>query len=189
MSSIFFTADTHFGHANIIKYCNRPFSSVDEMDEIIIEKWNNKVKSEDAVYHLGDFSFKKADKYLSKLNGYKIFTTGDHDGALEDIERISVPLALWKTSKIQINNKKVLHIEHKKVHIFGCHWCMRTWPKSHFNSWHLYGHSHGRLEPIGKSWDVGVDNNNFEPLSFDEIVEIMKNRPDNPNLMSDYHNI
>jgi calcineurin-like phosphoesterase family protein len=48
---------------------------------------------------------------------------------------------------------------------------------------HLFGHSHGTLEPIGKSWDVGVDKNGYAPLSWDEIVEIMKNRPDNPNLV------
>jgi calcineurin-like phosphoesterase family protein len=60
---------------------------------------------------------------------------------------------------------------------------MRVWPRSHYNSWQLYGHSHGRLEPVGKQWDVGVDNNNFYPVSFDQLVEIMKNRPDNFNLV------
>jgi calcineurin-like phosphoesterase family protein len=60
---------------------------------------------------------------------------------------------------------------------------MRTWARSHYNSWQLYGHSHGKLEPIGKQWDIGVDNNNYYPVSFDQITEIMKTRPDNPNLI------
>jgi calcineurin-like phosphoesterase family protein len=51
------------------------------------------------------------------------------------------------------------------------------------NSWQLYGHSHGKLAPIGKQWDIGVDNNNFYPVSFNKICEIMVDRPDNPNFV------
>jgi calcineurin-like phosphoesterase family protein len=54
---------------------------------------------------------------------------------------------------------------------------------THYNSWQLYGHSHGKLPPIGKQWDIGVDNNDFSPVSFNEIREIMQNRPDNPNFV------
>jgi len=60
---------------------------------------------------------------------------------------------------------------------------LRTWPLSHYNSWHLYGHSHGKLEPIGKSWDIGVDANNYYPVSFARIHDIMQHRPDNPNFI------
>jgi calcineurin-like phosphoesterase family protein len=60
---------------------------------------------------------------------------------------------------------------------------MRVWPRSHYNSWHLFGHSHGKLEPVGKSWDVGVDKNNFIPLSLTQIEKIMEKRPDNPNFV------
>jgi calcineurin-like phosphoesterase family protein len=60
---------------------------------------------------------------------------------------------------------------------------MRTWHRSHYNSWQLYGHSHGTLEPIGKQWDIGIDNNNYYPLSFEDIEMIMNRRPDNPNLV------
>jgi calcineurin-like phosphoesterase family protein len=64
-----------------------------------------------------------------------------------------------------------------------CHYAMRTWARSHYNSYQLHGHSHGRLEPIGKQWDIGVDNNDFYPVSLDGIAEIMSKRPDNPNFI------
>ena len=63
-----------------------------------------------------------------------------------------------------------------------CHYCMLTWQASHYNSWQLFGHSHGRLQKdLGKQYDIGVDNNNFYPISYDQVKEIMKNRPDNFN--------
>ena len=64
-----------------------------------------------------------------------------------------------------------------------CHYSMRTWNKSHYNTWHLYGHSHGMLEGWGKSFDVGVDCWNFTPLSYEEIKKEMEKRPDNFNLI------
>lgn len=68
-------------------------------------------------------------------------------------------------------------------YVVVCHYAMRTWPKSHYNSWQLYGHSHGSLLPLGKQWDIGVDNNNFYPVSFEKIKEIMKKKPDNFNFI------
>lgn len=78
-----FTSDTHFGHPNIIKYCNRPFKNIGEHDYFLIQRWNERVSSEDTVYHLGDFCFKKngmgAKFYLSQLNGKIIVVRGNHD--------------------------------------------------------------------------------------------------------------
>lgn len=162
----FFTADEHYGHRNIIKYCGRPFSSVEEMNEEIIKRHNEVVGNNDTVYHIGDFilgSQECAASIIEQLNGSHVFIDGSHDKWLAE-------------PKIKILEKHV----HNQLMVL-CHYCMRVWPKSHYNSIHLYGHSHGRLEPIGKSWDVGVDNNDFYPLSDKQILEIMKNRPDNPN--------
>lgn len=78
----FITSDTHFGHANIIQYCQRPFSSVEEMDEILVTNWNSVVKPEDWVYHLGDFALGKAEnvaKYRERLNGRIFLVRGNHD--------------------------------------------------------------------------------------------------------------
>lgn len=171
---IFFTADLHFNHANIIKYCNRPFESIEQMNETIIEKWNKKVSTVDKVYILGDFTFREPEYFLDKLNGNKALIIGDHDRATTENDEARYLFA----EKVPL-----LNLIYGGVPITLCHWCMRVWAKSHYNSWHLYGHSHGRLSPIGKSWDVGVDNNNFEPLSFLEIKSIMEKQPDNFNFI------
>lgn len=160
----YFTVDTHLGHSRIIDYCNRPFSNVHEMNETIIENWNNVVCKNDTVYHLGDFSFGEPYPYLERLNGNIVFIKGNHD-------------------KNDLKMHKILEINLEGISITMCHYCMRVWNKSHFNSFHLFGHSHGTLEPIGKSWDVGVDNNNFTPVSWPKIKEIMNKRPDNFNFI------
>jgi len=164
----FFTADEHYFHKNILLYAKRPFSSIKEMNEILILNHNSVVSPSDTVVHVGDFTLKKkehAHRILSKLNGNHIFIMGSHDRWL---------------------SKSTNYLKQFKVkgrHIIACHYAMRVWPRSHYNSWLVYGHSHGNLPPQGKSWDVGVDNNNYFPVSFDELVNIMNDREDNFNLV------
>ena len=72
--NLFFTSDTHFWHSNIIKYCNRPFMDIEEMNEEIIKRWNDKIEKDDLVFHLGDFAFCGPSQYktlLERLNGKK----------------------------------------------------------------------------------------------------------------------
>jgi len=175
MQNVFFISDQHFYHKNVIKYCDRPFFDVDEMNEVMIKRWNAKVTNKDIVYNLGDFSFYKTGEILDRLNGQKILIRGDHD---KDCVKES-----YKSKWRAIHHSGQFHLklqQFNNAEIFLNHYCMRSWKKSHWNVWHLYGHHHGRLDPIGKSWDVGVDVNNFEPLSFDEIKKIMNDRPNNP---------
>jgi len=171
---MFFTADQHFGHANIIKYTNRPFDSVEEMDEILIQNWNEVVKPNDTVWFLGDFAFKAdAGVYLDRLNGNINIVWGNHDkSAKANHSRFAAHTNLIDT-----------RIE--DIYITMCHYAMRVWYKSHFNAWQLYGHSHGGLPPRGKQHDVGVDNNNFYPISFDDLKVIMSKRPNNVNYLGD----
>lgn len=168
---IYFTADEHYGHKNIIRFCKRPFKNTQEMNLTIIKNHNSVVKDTDTVYHLGDFSFLSShatNEIITLLNGNHIFVQGSHDKPIKKLRPF-------------INQIEEIVIE--KQIIVLCHYAMRTWSKSHYGSWQLYGHSHGTLPPIGKQWDVGVDNNDFSPRSFNDIKNIMQERDDNPNLV------
>lgn len=163
----FFTSDEHYGHASIIRLCRRPFDNVDTMDAELISRHNAIVRSGDVVVHAGDFTplrKSRAKEYVRQLNGEHIFVRGSHDRWLGNAQEI------WER---EISGR----------YIVVCHYAMRVWPRSHHNSWQLYGHSHGMLEPTGKQWDVGVDNNEFFPVSVDKVREIMRSRPDNPNFV------
>lgn len=163
-----FTSDTHFGHANIIKYCNRPFANSVEMNEAIIANWNSVVKDGDLVYHLGDFCFGREDysfdSYLNRLKGLIVFVKGNHD-------------------RLAWANRRKFYAAHDSYHqtvingkdITLCHYAMRVWDKSHHGAWHLYGHSHGSLpdDPNSLSFDCGVDCHNYRPINFDEVEAIM----------------
>ncbi len=166
-----FTADEHYGHKRIIEYTDRPFETIQEMDSTIISNFNSVVSGEDITIHAGDFTLWKDQegiykKYINSLNGRHIFLKGSHDYWLR------------KEKTMQIWERKI-----KGKYIVVCHYAMRRWARSHYNSFQLYGHSHGKLEPVGKQWDIGVDNNKFFPVSFDMVCQIMKERPDNLNLV------
>lgn len=168
---LYFSSDTHFGHANIIKYCKRPFRNIEEMDEKIIENWNSVVNDSDTVYHLGDFSFRDPYLYRKRLKGMIVLIRGNHDFRyLKQIEK-----------KVFESVHDLLSIKVEDTVIVLCHYAMRVWHKSHFNSFHIYGHSHGGLADYGKTYDVGVDNNNFIPISFLQLKQIMSLKPNNPN--------
>jgi len=169
----FFTADEHYYHRNIIQvqYCDRPFETVEEMNETLISNHNSMVGKKDTTVHGGDFTLLKDRKkiqrdLIDRLNGSHIFVKGSHD--------------YWLP-----RNRSIQIWEHNLEghYVVVCHYAMRVWARSHYNSWLLYAHSHGGLEPVGKSWDTGVDTNNFFPYPFDQIKKIMANRPDNFNFI------
>ena len=96
-------SDTHFNHANIIEYSNRPFSSVDEMNETIVKNWNGFVTNSDWVFHLGDVALGRFD--VSQLNGFKILVKGNHDSRyIREQFDISLP-AIWETPRILLSHK------------------------------------------------------------------------------------
>ena len=169
----FFTGDEHLSHFNIIRYAGRPFQTAQEMNEAIITNYNSVVGPNDVVVHVGDFVFggpQDAEAFIKRLPGKHLFLRGNHD-------------------KWQVRGKypDMLELSIEGQYIVACHYAMRVWNRSHFNSINLFGHSHGRLKPEGKQWDVGVDNNNFFPVSWEQIKEIMKNRPDNFNYIKKHH--
>lgn len=162
----FFTSDEHYGHRKIIEYCNRPFKTVEEMDAEIIKRHNSVVKDDDIVVHCGDFSLIPSYdvvfcKYVFKLNGSHILLRGSHDRWL---------------------NPEEYHERWEKnidgLYIVCDHYSGRVWPRSHHSSFQCYGHSHGHLERIGLQYDVGVDNNDFYPVSIDKIKLLKKEYED-----------
>jgi len=166
---IWFTADTHLGHTNIIKYCDRPFDSIEEMDQKIINNWNKVVKPEDVVYHLGDFAWWRPKYYREQLNGKIHLILGNHD-----YKRIHKG-----DYKLFESVNELFVLRYKDLDITLCHYSMRVWHKSHYNQPMLFGHSHGTLEPYGKSFDVGVDNNNYTPINIDEVIYKLSTLEDN----------
>ena len=159
----FFTADTHFNHTNIIKHCARPFITVGEMNEILIKNWNETVGKKDIVYHLGDFAYSNHSSIRMELNGKIILVKGNHD----------------RMSAVQYQNlftrvEDVMFLRSYDPNIFLSHYAHRTWKNAVHGSWHLFGHTHGRLQPFGLSFDVGVDCWGFRPVSYDQVREKMK---------------
>lgn len=174
---IFFTADTHFNHENIIQYSNRPFGSLEEMTEALVANWNFRVANGDTVYHLGDFALSYGAKdiplisdLLIRLNGQKILIKGNHDRkeVLRDQH--------WQ-NVLDYNELKMDFGGVHKQRIVLSHYAHRVWNQMHRGAWMLYGHSHGSLPDIGgKTMDVGVDSNDYRPISMDEVQELMNGR-------------
>lgn len=178
----YFTADTHFYHNNVIKYCNRPFSSVEEMNESLIHNWNSVVSNTDIVYHLGDFGFAKPEYLINifrRLNGReKHLILGNHDKVLKnktDIFDTISPLKKIYIQDLSLETKK------KRQGIVLCHYAMKVWDRKNYGYWQLYGHSHGTLQddPFSLSIDVGVDCHNYMPISYEEIKKIMSRKSGN----------
>lgn len=124
---IYFIADTHFNHENIIKYCNRPFKNSQEMNEHIIKKWNSVVKKEDTVYHLGDVGFGTTEMLkdlVGRLNGTKILLRGNHDfkRGLNSWKEVGFSEVYKK--KIELGNLILTHApieleDKEKINVFG----------------------------------------------------------------------
>jgi calcineurin-like phosphoesterase family protein len=166
MSDIWFTSDTHFCHTNIIKYCNRPFTHIDAMNEALIDNWNKVVKPGDRVYHLGDFGFGKKEELLSifkRLNGEKHFIIGNHDK-----DSLKLPWA---------SRHDMFELKHNDKYYQLCHYPMRAWDKAFHGARSCFGHVHGMLKPYGWSCDVGVDCWEFTPVNFDTLESLFAKLP------------
>jgi calcineurin-like phosphoesterase family protein len=174
--NIWFTADAHFFHSKILEYAKRPFKDIIEMNETILKNYNSAISDNDIVFFLGDLAFgeENALSTLRQMKGTIHFIIGNHDRKYINI---------IKRRCESVNDLLDIEIDDQPITL--CHYAMRVWHKSHFDSFMFYGHSHARLPPLGKQWDVGVDNNDFEPLSFDDITRIMRSRPHNENYIPD----
>ncbi len=169
MRKIFFTSDHHFGHTNIIKFCNRPFKDVAEMNRELIRRWNEKISPGDDVYHLGDFALTDRENTLSlfeQLNGNIHLIKGNHEGAAMNIQKKFI----WVKDYYELKVKDP-EIKNGVQRIILFHYAMKVWKGSYRGTWQLYGHSHGNLpdDPEQLAFDIGVDCHDFYPLSYEEV--------------------
>jgi calcineurin-like phosphoesterase family protein len=162
---IWFTSDPHFGHDKIIERCRRPFLSVEQMNNVLIERWNSRVKQKDSVYLLGDVFLQmtqaEAMEIRNKLNGNIHLILGNHDGVAKHIPRA------W--SFIKESYSLVVSDPREKLHL--AHFPHRSWPGSRSGTGHLYGHEHGdlSLDVNLRAFDVGVDAWDFYPINLEEV--------------------
>ena len=187
-SGIFFTSDTHFGHSKIIDYCKRPFSSIEEHDKTLIQNWNNVVGQDDTVFHLGDFAYGNSQfvsNIIKQLNGNIILIKGNHDlrnmnptlySMFSDV--VYQARILIDKQTIYLNHFPFLCFEHGAINLYKDNYSIQ-----------LFGHVHsGPLtssEDVNRlnilfptQYDVGVDNNNYTPISWTDIKNKIKQQID-----------
>jgi calcineurin-like phosphoesterase family protein len=168
--SVFMVADTHFSHGGpghrtgILKHTPRPWDTVEEMDEALICNWNNKVNRSDQVYIVGDFAWKNHSYFLSRLKGKKILIIGSHDHMSQEVAN----------NFTEVHPCRMVSVNGQRIWLNHC--AGRIWEQSHYGkTWHLFGHSHGRLQTWNMSFDIGVDVLDqtgvpkYAPWSFEEV--------------------
>ena len=169
----FYTSDLHFNHANIMTLCHRPFKSIEEMNETIILKWNQKILASDEVYILGDVVWGNglmANQFISRLKGKKFLIEGNHDYRFLKDRNFDLSLFKWV--------KKYEEIEDNYNKVILCHYPMAEWNGFYHNSIDLFGHVHDNPSfyhnypwaYCKNAYNVGVDVNDFEPKTLTELT-------------------
>ena len=164
--SVYFTADNHFGHSGARGLYRRPFASVAEMDQAMIDRWNSVVQPEDEIWHLGDFavrqSSERVDHLLGTLHGSKHLVAGNNDDAA--VTGCNGWQSLQQYAELVIDD----------IRLVLCHYPFRTWRDMGKGAINLHGHSHGRLKPQPRQYDVGVDVWDFRPVRLEEVLASTK---------------
>lgn len=177
--NVFFTSDLHFFHKNVIRFDNRPFTSVEDMNEALIRNWNRKVKNDDLVYILGDISWgndEETCEIFARLNGRKVLIKGNHDKIRGNIKNYFEEITDYKEITLPGNKCVVL-----------CHYPIVFFNKHHYGAFMFYGHVHNshewqmtenykfELEQLDircNMFNVGTMIHNYEPVTFEEITGI-----------------
>lgn len=160
--TVFFTSDTHFGDPRVLRIDKRPYPTVADHDAALLARWNEVVRPEDEVWHLGDFALHvspgRIDELLAALNGTKHLITGNNDGP--------ATLAAKGWASVQPYAELVLD----GTAIVMCHYAFRTW-KNMGRGWiDLHGHSHGKLKKQTRQFDVGVDAWDYRPITLEILL-------------------
>jgi calcineurin-like phosphoesterase family protein len=163
----YFTSDTHFGDHRVLNLYPRPYTSTADMDQDLIRRWNAVVSPEDEVWHLGDFArtAEIAAAVLPQLNGRKHLVTGNNDTVA------GMPPG-WASLQ------PYAEIERDGRLLVLCHYPFRSWNRQHRGAVNLHGHSHGRMKPLPRQCDVGVDVWDYAPVAWERLaVELLRPQP------------
>ena len=175
----FFTSDPHFFHRAMVGI--RKLESVEVMNSVLIENWNSVVPKDGVVFLLGDFIFSgttNAVSVLGQLNGRIHLVEGNHDAGLSRTVK-DMFTSVQDYLEVDVEVAPAVH-----QRIVLSHYSHRVWNMHHYGTWHLFGHSHGSMEGIGKSMDVGVDTNNLYPYRYKTIHDMLSIKPIHG---ADYH--
>ena len=183
-SKVFFTSDTHFGHQNIIRFCNRPWATIQEHDQALIDNWNDTVPEDAVVFHLGDFCYKGGgfptiQHLKGLLRGQIVLIRGNHDPDTRKRQNIQNLQQLFAGVYDQ------LEITVEGQRILMNHFPLLTWPHAYGEhpTWQIFGHVHLRKGITGSDafiveqccrptqYEVGVDLNGYRPISFHRLKE------------------
>ena len=158
--AVLFTSDTHFGDHRVLNIGRRPFASVAEMDEALVANWNRAVAPGDEVWHLGDVARRGADvpALLGRLQGTIYLIRGNNDSPETALAEGWASVADY--AEIVVDG----------VSLVLCHYPFRSWNGQGRRALNLHGHSHGRLKPMLRQYDVGVDARDFRPVTLAEIT-------------------
>lgn len=193
----FFGSDHHLGHKNIIQLCNRPFPNIQLHDQTLIYNHNSIVSNNDTYYGLGDIGYKCSPQYitncLSQMNGKLNIILGNHDKPIRKAHELGLLKEMIQNGKLTIIGPidyteaiiKTILINNQRFVL--SHYPLRSWPHAFRKSIHLYGHSHNKLPNYFRSFNVGVDQNNYFPFPLEEILQKAENtqkdfqEPNEPN--------
>jgi len=175
VTTIWFTADTHFHHKNILHLGRgRPWDTVEEMNDALVHNWNQQVLPHDHVYHLGDISFGGREATLEtmrRLHGNIHIIKGNHDQP-----KMLSYLSAEMPNVTEIRNYLEIKVDGQKIVLF--HFPILDWHGLHKGSWHLHGHCHANLQfDNGPMLDVGMDNMSYTPIDFESVRALLKDVP------------
>jgi calcineurin-like phosphoesterase family protein len=160
--AVLFTGDTHFGDTRVLRIDRRPFASVAEHDAALVARWNAAVAPDDVVWHLGDFALGPSEAavhdLLAGLNGTKHLIIGNNDSSA----------TLRAPGWASVQHYAELEVDGRELVL--CHYAFRTWNHMGRGVINLHGHSHGKLKPATRQYDVGVDVFPFRPVSLADIL-------------------
>jgi calcineurin-like phosphoesterase family protein len=184
----FIIADNHFSHSNIINHCQRPFHDVKMMDDYMVLRWNEVVKHNDIVYHLGDLFWgeKSAIDILPKLNGEIHLVLGNHDKNWKKVRKRLEKSPLNPTSNLIVEERDIVMIK-EPIYAILCHYPLMSWNGAAHGVWHFSGHTHNNsCLTEGRRVNVCVENVDYTPVNlsiFKEGKSIEEIRIRNKNII------